>query len=137
MNFRSNQAAARGEMQMAPMIDIVFLLLIFFIVTWNYARFETELNISVPAAEEGQDPQRSIGEIIVNVREDGVIVVLSQELTEDQLLGRLSELAAVYRDQAVILRGDSKTSYEDIVKVLDICQKAGIWNVAFATRRPD
>jgi biopolymer transport protein ExbD len=137
MNFRSNQAAARGEMQMAPMIDIVFLLLIFFIVTWNYARFETELNISVPAAEEGQDPQRSIGEIIVNVREDGVIVVLSQELTEEQLLGRLSELAAVYRDQAVILRGDSKTSYEDIVKVLDICQKAGIWNVAFATRRPD
>ena len=43
----------RTEMQFAPMIDIVFLLLIFFIVTWSYARFETEIDISVPAAAEG------------------------------------------------------------------------------------
>jgi len=118
------------------MIDIVFLLLIFFIVTWSYARFETELDISVPAAEEGQEPKRTVGEIIVNVREDGTIILNAVSISEDELLGKLQRIAAVHKDQAVILRGDSETSYTHIIMVLNICQKAGIWNVAFATSRP-
>ena len=119
------------------MIDIVFLLLIFFIVTWSYARFETELDISVPAAEEGKEPKRSVGEIIVNVRKDGTIVLNANEIEEEELLGKLRRIAAVHKDQAVILRGDGETDYHHIIHVLDICQKAGIWNVAFATARPD
>ena len=48
-------------MQLAPMIDIVFLLLIFFIVTWQFTKSETELSVSVPTAQEGADPQRRAG----------------------------------------------------------------------------
>jgi biopolymer transport protein ExbD len=136
MKFRSNRTP-EASFQLAPMIDIVFLLLIFFIVTWSYARFETELDISVPAAEEGQDPKRTVGEIIVNVREDGTIVLNAITITEEELLGKLQRIAAVHKDQAVILRGDSEATYNHIIKVLDICQKAGIWNVAFATSRPE
>ena len=135
MKFRSNKTP-EASFQLAPMIDIVFLLLIFFIVTWSYARFETELDISVPAAEEGKDPRRTVGEIIVNVRDDGTIVLNAITITEEELLGKLKRIAAVHKDQAVILRGDSKATYNHIIKVLDICQKAGIWNVAFATPRP-
>ena len=136
MKFRSNKTP-EASFQLAPMIDIVFLLLIFFIVTWSYARFETELDISVPAAEEGKDPKRTVGEIIVNVRDDGTIVLNALTITEEELLGKLQRIAAVHKDQAVILRGDSEATYNHIIKVLDICQKAGIWNVAFATSRPE
>ena len=135
MKFRSNKTP-EASFQLAPMIDIVFLLLIFFIVTWSYARFETELDISVPAADEGKDPRRTVGEIIVNVRDDGTIVLNALTITEEELLGKLERIAAVHKDQAVILRGDSEATYNHIIKVLDICQKAGIWNVAFATSRP-
>ena len=64
MRFRdfSNQEI---EVDLAPMIDVVFLLLIFFIVTWNFAARERDLDVAVPIAEEGADPEQQIGEIVV------------------------------------------------------------------------
>ena len=135
MKFR-HEPLDRTEMQFAPMIDIVFLLLIFFIVTWSYARFETEIDISVPAAAEGKPPKRSIGEIIVNVKKDGGIFVEGKVNSEDELMATLSQVSREYKDQAVILRGDKETPFYHIVSVLNVCQKAGIWNVAFATVQP-
>lgn len=119
------------------MVDIVFLLLIFFIVTWNFARYETELDVNVPTAEEGDESRRSVGEIIINVRNDGSIIVNRQTLTPDELLATLSQISSQYPDQAVILRGDEKAEYSYIVNVLDICRKANIWNIAFATVKPE
>ena len=136
MRFRNTATSPEAEIDLAPMIDVVFLLLIFFIVTWNFARFETELDVSVPVAEEGADPQRTVGEIIVNIRKDGTIVVNAVELSEDDLFQRLKAISEVYKDQAVILRGDGEASYTDIINALDVIQQANIWNVAFATNRP-
>ena len=134
MKFRSNMPPA-ATMQMAPMIDIVFLLLIFFIVTWDSQAREKDIDVSVPAADEGKERERVIGEIIVNIRADGTIVLDRQEITEAQLFSKLATIVANYNaDQAVILRGDEKTAYNDVIGVLDTCQKAGIWNIAFATR---
>lgn len=125
-------------MQLAPLVDVLFLLVIFFAVTWHYARYETLMDISVPAADEGKDRGRSsVGEIVVNVKTDGTIIVNGQELTQEELLTKLKNIAAIYKDQAVIIRGDVATDYDFIIRVLDTCQKAGIWNVAFATRKPE
>ena len=88
MKFQSQFGSERTGIQLAPMIDIVFLLLIFFIVLWNYARFETEIDISVPAASSGENPQRTIGEIVVNVRKSGEIVVEGLSKTDPELLYR-------------------------------------------------
>jgi biopolymer transport protein ExbD len=137
MRFRKNIELERPGLQLAPMIDVVFLLLIFFLVTWAYARFETELDVRVPVAKEGADPDRSVGEIIVNVRRDGALMVEARELSQQELLGMMSRTAAIHKDVAVILRGDRETAYEKIVGVLDLCREAGIWNVAFATDRPE
>ena len=68
---------------------------------------------------------------------DGAIVLNSVEITEEQLLNKLKTIAEIYKDQAVILRGDREAAYDDIIRVLDVCQKAKIWNVAFATNRPE
>ena len=133
MKFQSPQPEQAG-IQLAPMIDIVFLLLIFFIVTWQFSRSETEMKISVPTSEEGADPRRVLGEIIVNVRQTGEIVVEGRELTKRQLHDRLERIARLHENQPVRLRGDTDCSYQNIVEVIDICQKAGIWNISFATQ---
>ena len=134
MKFRdfSDQAV---EVDLAPMIDVVFLLLIFFIVTWNFAAKERDLDVTVPIAEEGADPEQAIGEIIVNVRKDGTIVVNSVPITHDDLFARLQAIASEYPNQAVILRGDGGANWQNIADVLDTCRRAKIWNVAFATIR--
>ncbi|MFM2243266.1 MAG: hypothetical protein RLZ97_2121 [Verrucomicrobiota bacterium] len=122
-------------MQLAPMIDIVFLLLIFFIVTWQFSREEMDLKIAVPTSEEGADPQRVLGEIIVNVRADGTVSVWGQQKTHAQLSETLREIATQHKNQPVRLRGDATTEFQEIVKVMDVCQRAGIWNISFATQK--
>ena len=138
MRFRKFRDIQPIPLQLAPMIDILFLLLIFFIITWNFSRRETEIEISVPAADEGKaDQHHDVGEIVVNVRKGGEILVEGEQLTEPQLLQKLQLIAQVHKDQAVILRGDEKTEYQKIMDVLNLCQKAGIWNVSFATQAPE
>lgn len=138
MRFRKFRDIEPIPLMLAPMIDVLFLLLIFFIITWNFARRETEIQISVPAADAGKDQvARDVGEIVVNVRKNGDIVVEGEKLTEDQLAGKLKLIASVHKDQAVILRSDENSFYKNTINVLNICQKAGIWNVSFATRPPE
>ncbi len=124
-------------MQLAPLVDVLFLLVIFFAVTWQAGIQEKLMDVAVPAAEKGKDrKQQNVGEIIVNVKADGTVVVNGQTLSLEELLGKLAKIASVSESQAVIIRGDVKTEYDKIIKVLDTCQKAGIWNIAFATRDP-
>lgn len=137
MKFRDTNVQQGAELELAPMIDVVFLLLIFFIVTWQFARFERDMDISVPAAEESTDEPRNIGEIIVNVREDGSIILNGRTVSRDELLSKLQAISQAYPDQAVILRGSSEANFQAIINVLDQIKKAGIWNVAFATTNPD
>jgi biopolymer transport protein ExbD len=122
--------------QLAPMIDIVFLLLIFFIVTWQFSRSEMDLKVSVPTSTEGEDRRRSINEIIVNVRENGEMVIDGQVLTEDEVLRKLSIIARINENQPVRLRGDGVASWQTMVGVIDIVERAGIWNISFATQKP-
>ena len=138
MKFRNVSKIEPIPLQLAPLIDVLLLLLLFFIITMNLAKQETEIEISVPAADEGQvNKDRDVGEIVINVKKDGTITVEGQKLSEEQLLAKLQIIASVHKDQAVILRGDENSLYKNTIDVLDICRKAGIWNVSFATREPD
>ena len=134
----SNKKTRRGapEVNAGSMADIAFLLLIFFIVTWQFARFERDMDISVPAAEEAENTDRQAGEIIVNVRDDGTIILNGREVSQEELLSKLRAISEAYPDQAVILRGASDANFQAIINVLDQIKKAGIWNVAFATTKP-
>jgi biopolymer transport protein ExbD len=135
MKFSSRQPEPAG-MQLAPMIDIVFLLLIFFIVTWQFSRSETELNVSVPTAEEGSELNRPKGEIIINILADNTIRVEGLTVDLPQLHDKLAAIARQFENQPVRIRGDGQVAYQRIVEVIDTCQKAGIWNISFATQRP-
>ena len=136
MKFTNRQPQPAG-MQLAPMIDIVFLLLIFFIVTWQFTRSETELNVSVPTAEEGSELNRPKGEIIINILKEGAIKVEGNAVDLPQLHDKLAAIAKQFENQPVRIRGDGEVAYQRIVEVIDTCQKAGIWNISFATQRPE
>ncbi|MGJ8672337.1 ExbD/TolR family protein [Rubritalea sp.] len=135
MKFRNNQPPPAG-FQLAPMIDVVFLLLIFFIVTYQLSDYETELEVSVPTAEEGATSTRGYLEELVNIRSDGTIVMEKTIYTLDELQAKMERLARVNKNQPIRIRGDADTRYQAIVNVIDRCRKAGIWNVSFATQKP-
>jgi biopolymer transport protein ExbD len=119
------------------MVDILLVLLGFFMLTWSFSRQERELDVQMPSAGEAKEQRRSVGEVIVNVKADGTLVMNRRTMTPDELLEALSRVASLYPDQAVVLRGDQRVDYGTIVKTLDLCRRANIWNVAFATAAPE
>jgi biopolymer transport protein ExbD len=123
--------------QIAPMIDVVFLLLIFFVTSQIYAQWEAEIGIHLPTAKTAEEKPRLQGEIIINVSRDGTIVVSGQTLDDDRLGVVLKRLVSVYPGQPVLIRADRKTAYEQVVRVLDICRRCDVWNVSFATALPE
>ena len=137
MNFRQKAAPPPVlGFQVTPMIDVFCCLLIFFIVTYNFSRAETSLEVKVPTAKKGEDTSRPISQCILNVTADGRVILNGQTLTLPLLKAKLQQLSDIYPDQAIYLRGDEKVDYKHIVEVLDTCREANIWNVAFAASRP-
>jgi biopolymer transport protein ExbD len=137
MNFRKHAEPAILGFLIAPMVDILLVILVFFIVTWNFALSENELDVRVPSAAKANETQPYVGQVVINIKADGTIIVNRQPKTLPELLQLLKKLSQLYPDQAAIVRGDQGVEYKHIVEVLDICRQADIWNVAFATGKPD
>ncbi len=133
MNFRQGQTFATPAFQLAPLIDILLVILCFFILTWSSTLRENELDVKVPSAKSAKEAQPYLGQVVINIRADGTLVMNKTPLTVDELSVRLKKLSELYPDQAVIVRGDQDVAYKHIAGVLDICRGADIWNVAFAT----
>lgn len=77
------------------------------------------------------------GEIVAKVSRDGRIRVEGKLMDDDAFSRVLESAVALSPDHSVIIRGDRETKYKNIVRVLNLCQKAGIWNISFATAKPD
>ena len=137
MNFlKKTQATPNPGVPLTPMIDVVFLLLCFFVTSQIFAKWETEIDIALPTAATGDMPQRLPGEVIINVLADGTAVVNGQTLDDAQLRAMMDRLVQLFPGQPVLLRADKTTAYEHVVRVLDTCRQADIWNISFATLAP-
>ena len=135
MNFRKRIQPESITLQLAPMIDVILFLLTFFLLTWNLARYESDLEVKVPKAQNAKDPQRLPGEVIINIRKEGVITLNRREVPLSELQQILKEVSKNYPDQAVIIRADEGTEYRFLIGVLDVCSGENLWNVAFATNK--
>jgi biopolymer transport protein ExbD len=135
MNLRGHAQFHHPGIQLAPLVDVLLLLLIFFLLTWNAARNENELDVKVPKASSAKEKSAPVGDVVVNVKADGNVVVNRRTLTAAELTDLLKSLVQLNSEQAVIIRGDEAGAYKNIIGVLNICTEAGITNVAFATAK--
>jgi len=137
MKFRRRTEPAVLGFQIAPMVDVLLVLLCFFILTWNFARKEQELDVKVPTAENGGEPTLDVNQTVLNLKADGSIVMNTKPVSYEELGEKMSALAKINKDYAIILRGDENVPYKYVARVLDVCRGAGIWNVAFPVTKPE
>ncbi len=137
MNFRTKTRLEPVGFQLTPMIDCIFLMLCFFLTSQVFSQWESEIDITLPTAKTSQTPQRLPGEIIVNIDKAGVTIVNGRALEADALASMLAQVAQLFPGQPVLIRADKATDYEHVVRVLDQCRQADIWNISFATGVPD
>ena len=137
MNFRKRSAPQHLGFQIAPMVDILLVLLVIFIVTWNFALSENAVDVKIPSAASAEEQKPYVNQVVLNVRKDGTVVLNRKPISSEELSKKLSELAELFPDQAVVVRGDEELSYKNMMAVLDVCRNAKIWNVLFATSKTE
>lgn len=133
MRFSGKSKPAEPGFQLAPMVDVMFILLAFFIASQIFARWEKEIDIKLPTAVSSKHPSRLPGEIIINVRQDGTMVVNEQKLQDADLKALLNRIVEIFPGQPILIRADRRTAYQHVIGVLDLCRQADIWNISFAT----
>ena len=120
------QAESGVAIDLTPIIDMVFLLLIFFLVATTFHQTEREMKIALPFAKSTEPITTLLQELVVNIDHDGRIVVGGRTVETDQLRSMVAEAVAANPEQKVTIRGDRETAYANVVTVLDICKGAGI-----------
>jgi biopolymer transport protein ExbD len=116
---------------MAPMIDIVFLLLIFFLTATTFAREEVEMDLKLPEAQSGVEGKNA-HPLIVQVFADGRMTLDGREVTLEALRQKLLAAAARNQQQSVLVRGDKQAQFGLGLQVLDACRLARLAKVDFA-----
>ncbi|MEI6788090.1 MAG: biopolymer transporter ExbD [bacterium] len=133
MNFRGRHQPNPIAFQIAPMVDFLLVLLCYSIMSQIFTQWEAELDVKLPTASSAQIEQRLPGEIILNIMKNGTTIVNGRTLSDPELASLLRRLVDLFPGQPVLLRADKQTDYEHVIKVLDFCRQADIWNVSFAT----
>ncbi|HTF87146.1 MAG TPA: biopolymer transporter ExbD [Planctomycetota bacterium] len=134
MRVRDEDNEAEPEFSMAPMIDVVFQLLIFFMVSTTYTSEEKELNVDLPTAQSGAAPGGAPQELVINVFRDGRVSLAGHPVSAAELNHELAQAAGRSRSTQITIRGDRLASHERIVAVMDACGVAGLSNLALGTR---
>ena len=130
---RDRRRAKAPALALTSMLDVIFLLLCFFVTASVFSQWESEISISLPSASSAETPGRLPGEVILNVSKEGFVTVNAKALSLADLGSRLKKVAEFYPGQPVVIRADRETSYESLVKVIDTCRTSGVWNFSLAT----
>ena len=123
-----------AKLDMTPMIDVVFQLIIFFVVTAAMQDKAMETNVRMAMAPNG--PVESVKDprtVTVDVVTDGTIQIMKTRLSEGQLFTILNNARKTSgQSTPVVIRGDLLAKHEAVKRVMDICGKAGLWKIRFA-----
>jgi len=120
------------QLPLTALIDIVFLLLIYFLLTTNFMVAEG-INVSLPQAQGGAPQTQE--DITVYVDREGRAFLLDQEVPLDQLLKRLRELIGGQKERLVIVKADRSVILNKAVRVMDLAKAAGAGKLCLATEK--
>ena len=125
------------SINMTPMIDIVFLLIIFFMVGTKFTEIsesERDIALTVPEVKNGQSLAKSPEKKIINIYRDGSIALDTQKLTLEELENQLRDAKAQYPATGVVVRGDSESLYQHVAQVIAACRDAKINDLNIAVK---
>ena len=119
------------QLNMAPMIDMIFLLIIFFLTATTFTEREREQDVLLPSNRNPGSLSRNMdNNIIINVKQDGALFVLGEQINAEQLVGMLQQRKAELEKKKVKLkvqiRPDKRVIYGGVARALEAAERAGI-----------
>lgn len=126
MLVKDKELESAIHLDFVPMVDVLFNLLIFFLLATTIAQVEREMQIALPFASSAGPISAALREIVVNVDGDGRILLSGRAVEPDDLRRTIAAAVQANPQQKVSVRGDRRTPYANVVRVLDVCKAAGV-----------
>lgn len=133
MPLKANTVEA-PVVNLTPMIDVVFLLLIFFMVAAKFTNLERRIDLSVPRVAQAAAMTPAPAKRMVNIYADGRILLDGDPVDLAGLTTRLLALQAQYDDAPVLIRGEANASHQRVTEVLAACRAAGLSQPSLAVQ---
>ena len=133
MLIRNNELEDDVGISLTSLIDVVFLLQIFFMLATTFLDPERALQLDLPRAESGSANERPPEELVLNVFRDGRVALGGRELDDAALRASLENAAQRDPTTPVTIRGDAHVEHAHIVSVMDACALAGLSNLSVGT----
>jgi len=134
MRVKKQDAGEELGVQMAPLIDCVFLLLVYFLCTSHVTKQHKDLGIDLPEAASAKETKSAYETLIIEVTRDGTIYVDSQPMTKRLLHRRLREAVVEAPNRPVRIDADRSTAYAYISPLIDLLQFMGMNNIGLRIR---
>ena len=124
------------DIPLTSLIDVAFLLLIFFLVATNFIRREADHAVTLPESEAGVKAQRAPTRLVINIREDGTLVVNGKVASEPDLKATVGEFVAANPGRPAVIRADARVPYRSVMRVFGICRAGGVAQVDLPVLEP-
>ena len=122
------------NVNLTPMIDIVFLLIIFFMVGTKFTELERQLQLELPQISAADQPNPQPVNRVINVYRDGRVALEQELLSLDELIEQLRSARTQHNRLGVIVRGDADGPLQNVATVLGACRQAGISALGISVR---
>jgi len=130
MKFKRRLKIEKGNLDLTPMVNIFFLLFIFFLFTSSFI-FQPGIRVSLPKAVTSEVMQQDTA--VITVTKDNKIYLEDREITQEELVSRLRILAK--EKMGLIIKADSRASLGRVVEVWDACRNEGVSQINIATNQ--
>ncbi|MBN2021781.1 MAG: biopolymer transporter ExbD [Pirellulales bacterium] len=134
MTVEINRGKVLGRLNLTPLIDCVFLLLIFFLVATRFAEEEREMDVMLPEASEARPLTIAPKELFININKEGQYYVTGKLLSLPELQQLLKTAWVDNQHQTVVIRADKRCIWEHVVAAMNACNKAHIHDYRVTTR---
>jgi len=135
VNFKEVSLSRRKPpptINLTPLIDVVFILLIFFLLTTTF-RSTTGLDIELPNASTAKTPAEN-AQVILNLNQAGELFIGEKQLTQEEVLQALKNNPKPSQKLFIILQADERVAHGEVVSLLDLLRSSGLKNVAIGTQ---
>ncbi|GAB6094689.1 biopolymer transporter ExbD [Desulfatiferula olefinivorans] len=128
-----NRRKSGTELNMTPLIDMIFILLIFFLVTTSFVK-ESGVDVQRPVAESAET--RESANLVIGIDAEGQVWIQGKHIDVRSVRPRMRQYILETPKGSVVIAADKMSTTDTLIQVLDACRLAGVGNISIAARQP-
>lgn len=127
MRIRSSSTESSEVINMTSLLDVMFILIIFFLITTTFKQLEVDRRVELPVDQRNQALANKAGDVVViNIRKSGAYVIMDKPVTEEMVVKTMKQAVEKRPEVKVMIRADKESKHLYLANILSICKYVGV-----------